>query len=505
MKNVLELNHNEAKSFFLKEECYFNFDLPQYFSFQGLLDKVSAKINGKSHVEFYVNFDNVKRKGLEPFPSQFEDVNYTLLNNKDGKYAWRPFQLIHPAIYVALVNNITEEKNWKIILERFSILRSNPKIECFSIPIKSENDLSDKATTVNNWWHSIEQHSIELALNYEYVLHTDITDCYGSLYTHSIAWALHSRTATKTNKSLLLVGNAIDKYIRDMSFGQTNGIPQGSILMDFVAEMVLGYADLKLTKKLSEKGITDYHIIRYRDDYRIFSNNPQISEQVARYLTEILIVLGMRLNAQKTFISNNLIRDSIKPDKLYWVSAKKGAKGLQTHLLLIHELSQKFPNSGSLSTALTKYFNRIQGITETKEDIKVLISIIVDISYKNPRTYAITAAILSKLFTLIDNEDQRDRILNDIQTRFDKIPNTGILKIWLQRITIKFNRAKIYDEKLCNKVNDGSIIIWNSDWLNDELKTIINSEPFISEKIIESINSIVNASEVQLFELKSSY
>ena len=303
----------------------------------------------------------------------------------------------------------------------------------------------------------------------------------------------------------MLVGNAIDKYIRDMSFGQTNGIPQGSILMDFVAEMVLGYADLKLTKKLSEKGITDYHIIRYRDDYRIFSNNPQISEQVARYLTEILIVLGMRLNAQKTFISNNLIRDSIKPDKLYWVSAKKGAKGLQTHLLLIHELSQKFPNSGSLSTALTKYFNRIQGITETKEDIKVLISIIVDISYKNPRTYAITAAILSKLFTLIDNEDQRDRILNDIQTRFDKIPNTGILKIWLQRITIKFNRARIYDEKLCKKVNDGSIIIWNSDWLNDELKTIINSELFISEKIIESINSIVNASEVQLFELKSSY
>jgi RNA-directed DNA polymerase len=154
---------------------------------------------------------------------------------------------------------------------------------------------------------------------------------------------------------------------------------------------------------------------------------------------------------------------------------------------------------------LTKYFNRIQGLTETKEDVKVLISIIVDISYKNPRTYAITTAILSKLFTLIDNDEQRDRILNDIQTRFNKIPNTGILKIWIQRITIKLNRAKIYDEKLCNKVNDSSIIIWNSDWMNDELKAIINSEPFINEKTIESINSVVDVSEVQLFESKSGY
>jgi hypothetical protein len=28
-----------------------------------------------------------------------------------------------------------------------------------------------------------------------------------------------------------------------MNNGQTNGIPQGSVLMDFIAEMVLGYID----------------------------------------------------------------------------------------------------------------------------------------------------------------------------------------------------------------------------------------------------------------------
>jgi hypothetical protein len=29
--------------------------------------------------------------------------------------------------------------------------------------------------------------------------------------------------------------------MQGMNYGQTNGIPQGSVLMDFIAEMVLGF------------------------------------------------------------------------------------------------------------------------------------------------------------------------------------------------------------------------------------------------------------------------
>jgi hypothetical protein len=59
-----------------------------------------------------------------------------------------------------------------------------------------------------------------------------------------------------------------------MRHGQTNGIPQGSVLMDFIAEMVLGYADTLITKKLKEiKCDKDYQILRYRDDFKIGSQN----------------------------------------------------------------------------------------------------------------------------------------------------------------------------------------------------------------------------------------
>jgi hypothetical protein len=72
---------------------------------------------------------------------------------------------------------------------------------------------------------------------------------------------------------------------------------------------------------------------------------------------------------------------------------KKGAKSIQEHLLIIHNLSEIHPNSGSLSKALGKFYNRIKGITETTQNINVLASILVDIMYKNPRTYPIASAM----------------------------------------------------------------------------------------------------------------
>ena len=308
MKRILELNHTEARQFFLKEESYFNFDLPHYFVFQTVLQQVSQFIAASNLSDFYGIGTNATGQPKTFYPYDFENVNYKFLNNKDGKFAWRPFQLIHPALYVSLVQKITEEVNWNLIVARFGQFAVNPKIRCYSIPLESDGTQSDKATTVNQWWQAIEQQSIVLALSYEYVLHTDITDCYGSIYTHSVPWAIHTKPIAKLNRNGNgLIGNVIDKHLRDMSFGQTNGIPQGSVLMDFIAEMVLGFADLELSDRIQQQNIQDYQIIRYRDDYRIFSNNPQVAELITKLLTEILIDLGMRLNAHKTIVSNNVV------------------------------------------------------------------------------------------------------------------------------------------------------------------------------------------------------
>ena len=509
MKRIISLSHEEAREYLLKEDCYFNFDLPSYFVFQELLNKVSDRLSGSNLSDFYNSETVIKNeRSIEKptYPANYEKVNYTFLNNKDGKYSWRPFKLMHPAIYVSLVHKITTQENWVFIVNRFIEFARNSKIICQSLPVRSESDLSNRAETITEWWIGIEQLSITLGLQYNYVIHTDISDCYGSIYTHSIPWALHTREIAKAERrNRSLIGNVIDKHLQDMSYGQTNGIPQGSMLMDLIAEMILGSVDSLLTRKLEDQGISDYKILRYRDDYRVFSNSAQTCEGIIKNLTEILIDYGLKLNAQKTIVSDDIITSSIKQDKLYWLESKRGNRSLFEHLFLLLSLSKKYPNSGSLLKGLSKFYDRIKNLKYTNQNIEVLTSILIDIAFKNPRTYPISSAILSKFLSLIESNDEKIELMNLIVKKFERIPNTGHIQIWLQRVVIKIKRDFFFEELLARKVNDPEIEIWNSKWLNEEMQAILKGQSIVDEKVIGEIDTVIDASEVQLFESKSNY
>lgn len=346
VRSVLDLTHEEAREFFLKQESYCNFELPSYFQFSKMLLSISKVLKGK-------DFKSLLAANCSP--RDFDDVSHTILQNKDGRYGWRSMQLIHPALYVRLVHLITEEQAWEEIGQRFQKFSANEKIICLSLPVESTEG-KDKAAQILQWWQEVEQRSIELALEFEHITHTDITDCYGSIYTHSIPWALHTKeTAKKQRKDHSLIGNAVDDCLQDMQYGQTNGIPVGSVLMDFISEIVLGYTDLGISKRIKNLGIEDYKILRYRDDYRIFVNNPSEGESILKIIAEVLSELGLKLSSSKTRLSNLVIRDSVKADKLSWLKSKQGHNGLQKHLMLIHDLSESHPNSGSLTRALSGF------------------------------------------------------------------------------------------------------------------------------------------------------
>lgn len=258
-RSLLEMTAKQARQFLLKPESYCGIDLPTYFTFNRLLSAVSKEIGGKL------------LSSMSARPRDCEGVNYAMLSNKDGRHAWRPLQLIHPALYVSLVERITEAKQWKVIRDRFGEFQALEYFNCLSIPIQAATRRLDKAAQILKWWQGIEQGSIELAIEFDYVFHADISDCYAAIYTHSIAWAIHGKNVAKAKrKDTGLIGNVIDSHIQDMRHGQTNGIPQGSVLMDFISELVLGYADLELGARLKDAGISDFRILRYRDDYRIF-------------------------------------------------------------------------------------------------------------------------------------------------------------------------------------------------------------------------------------------
>jgi hypothetical protein len=515
-RSVLEMNNIEAREFFLKQESYCNFDLPRCFEFEGLLKILSKNLEGKEIASI------CKYK-----PRNFDDINHTILHNKDGKLAWRPLQLIHPVIYVKLVHKITEDRHWKAIKNRFSFFLKNPKISCLSIPVESvinskDNSFEidrqryisptqskvkqkDKAQQINKWWQKIEQKSVELSLEYQFLAHTDISDCYSSIYTHSIAWALHKRSVMKKNqKNNSFLGNSIDNFIQDMSYAQTNGIPQGSVLMDFIAEMVLGYADSILTAKLWKAKILNYQILRYRDDYRIFTNSKSDGEKILKAISETMHCLGMKLNPLKTGISNEVIRNSFKIDKVEWILQGRVQGGLQKRLLIIHDFSQKHPNSGTIDRLLLDFLKRLENDKRIiMNDTFPMIAIAVDIAANNPRTYTVVSAIISRLLLSIVKND-REGIIRKIQKRFELVANTGSLQIWLQVISHEYDKTISYSEPLCQIAEGRNPVIWNNSWVSDEgVKKILEKNKILNEAVLKEMKGIITHDEIKVFENKS--
>jgi hypothetical protein len=548
MTTILDFSEIKARDFLLKEDSYSNVDLPEYITFQKILDDTYDYLKNHKLSDCYNNKDR---------PDKYDEVNYKIIANKDGLYAWRPFQLIHPALYVELVKQITEKDNWKLICDRFKEFQENEKIQCASIPIVSTNPKkTQKSEQITTWWKDTEQASIKQALEFSYIYITDITDCYGSIYTHTICWALHGKEFAKrpeNRNNPKLIGCLIDLKLRDMAFGQTNGIPQGSVLMDFIAEIVLGYADLLLSEKLKEEKIENYHIIRYRDDYRIFVNNPTEGDAITKYLTEILIELGLKLNPTKTSSSKNVILESIKKDKLDLITSLLGERCFSTEarntkynsqrllsriynladkyissrtlkriiikfgnryfnnkekntnynnqrmLLQIYDFANKHPNSGQLKRILTKFYEKME-VDSKKDDVGVLLSIVVNLAYNNPSTYNFCAAIISKIIECVQNDEEKINYIKKIIKKFKSLPNTGFMDIWLQRISYKISSDVQYEDKLCKLVNHQETLLWNSDWLTGKLKQIADKCKIINENIIEQMSPVITQKEVDAFQ-----
>jgi RNA-directed DNA polymerase len=492
MRRLVELSNEEAKQHFLKGSSYFNGDMPSYISFDPILSNVDAFLEGRNYPEF----QNAN-------PCDFQDVNYNFIANKDGRFAWRPLELMHPAIYVSLINVICEPSNWEQITQRFSEFEGGA-VDCCSAPVMSVDNQTDMATQIKSWWQRVEQQSLCYSLEFSHVLHTDVTDCYGSLYTHSIAWAIHGTEEAKQKRGRnALLGNKIDSHIQAGRYGQTNGISQGSVLMDFIAEIVLGFVDQKIHNKLGES--EDYRILRYRDDYRIFANNDDRAEEILKIISDELRSVGMKLGVSKTFMSKNVIEGSIKLDKLAGIELQDlgsaNAKTIQKQLLRLHTFGQRFPSSGALRRLVSDFHIKLSDQMERPDDLEVQVAIATDIAFVSPNTCPVIAAILSNLISLTSG-DEKTRLWEKVLKKMKRVPYNGYLEIWLQRVTqpqsVGINFSS--DEKICQIVNGESPNLWENAWIaSGDLKAALDVSKIVVGSVGEA-EEVVSPEEVALFQ-----
>ncbi len=156
--------------------------------------------------------------------------------------------------------------------------------------------------------------------------------------------------------------------------------------------------------------------------------------------------------------------------------------------------SIQFPNSGSLLNLLTEVYNKqIKTLKKRPKNSEQIISIIIDIMYKNPKTYSMCILMLSTIFNYI-GKTTVDKYINLILKKFKNLPNTDYIDIWLQRLTISRNINKKYSCLLCKKIYSDKKI-WNSDWLNFE----IDENLIINKDSIDNISPVILQEEVDPF------
>jgi len=492
MPRIIELTCTDARAHFLKGSSYFNGDFPKYISFEPILQAVAVELGGGSYATF---------KGSNPHT--LPNVNYSFIANKDGKFAWRPFELIHPVLYVSLVNALTNETNWNTVKARMASFEGGI-VECCSAPVVSTDYQTDVAAQVQGWWQAVEQRSLAYSLEYRYLVHTDVTDCYGALYTHSIPWALHGIDVAKASKNdNKLLGNIVDSHIQAGRYGQTNGISQGSVLMDFIAEIVLGFVDEMINADLANT--LDVRILRYRDDYRIFSNTQERAEEVLKIVSDKLRYVGMKLGVSKTFVCSNVIEGSVKPDKLAGIELQdlgtSNAKTIQKQLLRLHAFGQRHPNSGALRRLVGEFHTNVAKQTDAPDDLDVQVAIATDIGLVSPSTFPAVAGILSHLISLAPT-DQKAGLWSKVRKKMSRVPYNGYLEVWMQRVIKPKALALTFDssEPICQIVNGQTPSLWDCSWISSNaLKGAIDvSKLVISEA--SNASEVIQPSEVQLFK-----
>jgi hypothetical protein len=146
--------------------------------------------------------------------------------------------------------------------------------------------------------HDLNQQSLfraERSVGARYLLKTDISRFYPSIYTHSIPWALHGKATSRASSRSGLLGNRLDLWMRETQDKQTGGIPIGSDPSFLVGEIIGTALDLELQKRLPSLRGT-----RWIDDYYLYFETIADAESGLSVLHSVARQFELEINDPKS-------------------------------------------------------------------------------------------------------------------------------------------------------------------------------------------------------------
>lgn len=226
-----------------------------------------------------------------------------------------PFSIRHPA------------RVSRIEVKRDGIFTKNRDRDAFDIEqhnLEYEHTSSyfsyKKYNNINRFYTSSEFNSCER--KYQTLMRVDISNCFPSIYTHTISWVTNGRHTSKSSvtrkQTENTFGGRFDSHLQALNYGETSGIVIGPEFSRIFAEILLQEVDVRVERDLAGLDLhhgVHYEIMRYVDDYFIFLGNPSDAGRVEDVIARHLAHFKLHLNERKKEILPTPLRSNMSVAK----------------------------------------------------------------------------------------------------------------------------------------------------------------------------------------------
>ena len=374
-----------------------------YFAEQYVLPPTFKVEQYKQKKTPYYKVTGSKRFEYRPLTAEVICVSFP-----KSKLTERTFGIIEPKIHHDIVWHLTNE--WKFVIDH--LFHKDIKIFSYSFPIPvTKNNEGDLGTLragrmIYEFIEMAETDLVAEAHKYKYIVKTDIKNFYPSIYTHSIAWALHGKGDARIDKSKFsLLGTKLDKLFQSANDGCTNGLPIGPAVSDLVSDIILAAVDRECSIKLKSKKI-DFIGVRFKDDYRFLCNSKTEADIILKTLQSTMRFFNLTLNEGKSDIRalpEGLFRPwtaEYQPSSLRY-REKVPYKKFENTLLTVLRIDEKHRDTGVIDKFLSelttqKYQSKLK--MKEKEILKAF-SLLLTLKERRAKSFPQILAIIEQIYT----------------------------------------------------------------------------------------------------------
>lgn len=193
---------------------------------------------------------------------------------------------MNPVLYYRLVEQIVA--HWTEIETHIDTSK-------FSFSKPTGTNLN-RAVVPADMFDEMEQARLVVRARAPYGVRADVNQFYGTLYSHSIPWALHTKAVAEAQRNNnQLCGNVLDRCVRNAQDGQTIGVPIGPDTSLVIAELILSSVDQEMANHMARNAPC-----RRVDDYEIRGNDRADAERQLANLQQALTHYELTLNPKKS-------------------------------------------------------------------------------------------------------------------------------------------------------------------------------------------------------------